>query len=392
MCTHMASVSSCELDLIMHPEFIAYKSSKCTAFEVNGNVFATMRTKTTGYRDLALAVAVPSAFVLLHVFFLGFSFENLQVKIKEAISKFASQSQMTKDEVPLSQKSKISHPLYLKYFKIVASISTLVSGLTFMLNFTLYIRKPIYELRDSQNKVQLTARHLHDRKSISIEFTQRKNGLHNQKTFLMKLEVKTATWEIFLLDKTHPSNLIIMRIPSVWQRDTRFSSVDGLFSFRATSINRYTIRLGDTEIIAPLTNGTERFDMHFEGKSVTPRLVSAFCCYIARTVDTLPLDFLVYLLVLIAVYGAISVNVISKVEELQKVLVDVHETHEAEENRRKENEAENEKWKLIREEQGKKRERLLKVFMKGQPNLRPQRLHLIKTEARHDSFLPFRPP
>lgn len=334
----------------MRPTLRSYKTSKCTLTDKTEKIFASMRTITTGYRDLARAVAVPSAFVLLHVFFVGFSFENLQSRIKEAITRSASEATMPTHEVPQSFKSKISHPLYLKYFKILASISTLSLGLSFMVNFTLFVRKPSYELRDSQNKVLLTARHLFDRKSILIEFTQQKNESHSPKSFVMKLEVKTAKWEIFMHDKTNLIDTMIMQIPSVWQRDTRFNSVDGLFRLEVTSMSRYSIRLGDTKIIAPLTSGTDRFDMHFMGLSSSPRLVLAFCCYIARTADTLPLDFLIYVLVLMAVYGAISVQVISKVKELQRGLVDIHEEHEAEDNARKKNEADYKAWEIARNE------------------------------------------
>lgn len=62
-----------------------------------------------------------------------------------------------------------------------------------MVNFTLFIRKPVYEFLDSKNQIQLPARHQSDRKSIFIEYTKRKDTPPIDQCYINEIERRDQT-------------------------------------------------------------------------------------------------------------------------------------------------------------------------------------------------------
>ena len=289
-----------ELHVAMKPVLWSYRSSKCILKQDDGKILASMRTNTTGYRDLARALVVPSA-LILPTFVSGvLMFDGVQNAINNAIQKLKSAH-----EIELNENVRQLAMAYFKKLALIISVSTVVS---FMFNFTLSVRRPFYEFFDCNNQVQVTARHQADRTSIIIGYTNRKMGDNIALHFLMKLNEGSNEWELYPLDAQGTKSLLAIRIPAEWHQNTRFQTVGSQnFTFNVTSMTRHSFRIGAARFTAPLTSGTEKFDMQFNGLSAVPRDILAFACYIARTIDTMPLDFLLYMVVLAAIGGSISV-------------------------------------------------------------------------------------
>ena len=293
-----------QLNVTMQPIFRSYKNSRCQLKSDDGKLLASMRTNTSGYRDLARACAVPvSTIIVSNLISASVAPSGLIAYMSNDIIKNLGKQPET---IYTQKQQENFERLKKKFEKKIVPILIMSVGVSFMVNFTLFIRKPVYEFLDSNNNVQLTARHQSDRKSILIEYTKRKGSELMNQCYLMKLNEVTNKWDLYTSNEDRENDKVILNVPTTWHRNTKFDAPVQGFTFNVASMTRYSFRIGNNRVIAPLTSGTERFEMQFNGNSEVPWDVLAFCCYIVRTIDTMPLDFLFYITFLMVVLFAIE--------------------------------------------------------------------------------------
>ncbi len=87
----------------------------------------------------------------------------------------------------------------------------------------------------------------------------------------------------------------VVRIPMIFKTGLEFGAQSS-FRARVERLNRFRFDLGSTghKIALPLIGSQESYELRFEGPSEVPRDVLAFCTYMVRTVNILPLDLFLY--------------------------------------------------------------------------------------------------
>lgn len=140
----------------------------------------------------------------------------------------------------------------------------------------------------------MLARHERDRKSILIEYTKLKNEENTDLKFIMKLNVVTDPWELYSdVNKSHTKPVFLL--PATWKRGDSFYTDRKDFTSDITSITKYSLKIFDTRYVMTLTNASERQYLQFKERNDVPRDVLAFVCFIARTANTMPTDFVIYM-------------------------------------------------------------------------------------------------
>lgn len=301
------------LNVVLKPAILGIGQNICRLKTEENKVLATMRTSNTGYKDIAVLMPTQIAFLVTNII----TVLKGTGSMSEAIKKI--QESASRSETKLKQHREVLKKFAIKLFAVF-SVSTSAS---FMVNMALQIRNCRYEFIDDKNQLQLTARRQRDRKSILIEYTKLKGRPLIGLTYIMKLNKDYTAWELYLQEKEE--NGPLLTLPVSWQRDTQFATLDGNFAFKVKSMSRYGFRFANTRFIAPLTTGSEIFEIQFRRITDVPRDVLAFCCYIARTIDTMPLDLLVIMFLIVLSFGTLLGFVVHSSNNKFRELVDFKE-------------------------------------------------------------------
>ena len=279
--------SMSSLQVTMQPVLFSLKESECRLLDHSGTSIASMRTTTTGWTHLASVLAGMLSFVGMNFLLRKVPFDQkFQLVINEAVTRMMAPGEdytLSREYASLAQKFKTR----------LAAITSISVTVSFVINLTIYLRKPIYQFRDGKGNIQLLARHERDRKSILIEYTKVKNEENTDLKFIMKLNIITNTWELYSdVNKSHTKPVFLL--PATWKRGDSFYTDRKDFTIDITSITKYSLKIFDTRYVMPLTNASERQYLQFKEHNDVPRDVLAFLCYIARTANTMPTDFLIY--------------------------------------------------------------------------------------------------
>ena len=275
--------SMSSLQVTMQPVLFSIKESACRLLDHSGTSIASMRTTTTGWTHLASVLAGVLSTVGMNIFLQKVPFDQ---HFKLAINEGA--------KLMLAERNSEYASLARKFKTSVAALTSISVTVGLVINLTIYLRKPIYQFCDSKGNIQLLARHERDRKSILIEYTKLKNEENIDLKFIMKLNVVTDTWELYSdVNKSHTKPVFLL--PAIWKRGDSFYTDRKDFTIDITSITKYSLKIFDTRYVMPLTNASERQYLQFKEHNDVPRDVLAFVCYIARTANTMPTDFLIYM-------------------------------------------------------------------------------------------------
>ena len=301
----------------MQPVLFSYKDGECRLKDDFGKTLASMRTTSTGYSDLARLLAVPLAVAAVNT--IGASI--LDRHFIDNVVKKAKLDKLVSKQAP-EENNEFLRKL-AKYNKILLMIASLALGTGFMVNFAIYLHKPVYEFRNAANEVQLNARH--QGTNIRIEYTKRRHEAPVHDSFLMTMNMETKEWNLHSAKKQGTEGHIVLKIPTEWKDNTKFTTLDRkLFEFNVASLSRYSLTLGKTRIVVPLQSGSEQYQMQFNGNCGVPRDVIAFSCFVARTVETMPLDFVLYMAALVAISGFLlkpSMEALSNAQKTQDVAI-----------------------------------------------------------------------